>query len=310
MAKEFDIYLRDRVHQCDLIVYSLPYRASLSAEHRLILESCVREYKLQKFLAIKTGSEIVSHIDRMLKTCMERLNDGAIVGSQASFTEISSPGRGENNIVVGADDFELYAQPVIDAANALLLAVQPLAVYPAKPVGNAENAIEMNAEVVHALKESLEQAETAMLANATIDGIDAESYAGVESDMAIDVDTLSVYRLLFTVMDTSLALSCACLGTETTGYSGAVENGFLTDAHLIGEHSDKFEALEKTVQILSEVTEMLFQMTEPSEDQCIELGAEMNTAITRYRRLEELDDLVLSEMDGSRLDDLDFVTLG
>ena len=74
MAKEFDIYLNKRLTECDIIVYSIPFRDGLTATNRMILESCLESYTLQKFIAVETGSELVSHIDKMIKTCNERLH--------------------------------------------------------------------------------------------------------------------------------------------------------------------------------------------------------------------------------------------
>ena len=53
MAKEFDIYLNDRLTQCDTIVYSIPYRDGLTVMNRLILETCLESYTLQKFIAVQ-----------------------------------------------------------------------------------------------------------------------------------------------------------------------------------------------------------------------------------------------------------------
>lgn len=85
MAKEFDIYLKRRITECDLIVYSLPYRDGLTATNRIILESCLESYTLQKFVAMQLGSELVSHIDKMIKTCYERLNWGTAIDVNAAF---------------------------------------------------------------------------------------------------------------------------------------------------------------------------------------------------------------------------------
>ena len=85
MVKEFDIYLKRRITECDLIVYSLPYRDGLTATNRIILESCIESYTLQKFVAMQFGSELVSHIDKMIKTCYERLNWGTAISADAVF---------------------------------------------------------------------------------------------------------------------------------------------------------------------------------------------------------------------------------
>ena len=49
MVKEFDIYLKRRITECDLIVYSLPYRDGLTATNRIILESCIESWRLRIF---------------------------------------------------------------------------------------------------------------------------------------------------------------------------------------------------------------------------------------------------------------------
>ncbi|MEQ2620100.1 hypothetical protein AAAX56_04780 [Hominicoprocola fusiformis] len=85
MAKEFDIYLNKRLTECDIIVYSIPFRDGLTATNRMILESCLESYTLQKFIAVETGSELVSHIDKMIKTCNERLHMASTWGIDLEF---------------------------------------------------------------------------------------------------------------------------------------------------------------------------------------------------------------------------------
>ena len=85
MAKEFDIYLNNRLTQCDIIVYSIPHRDGLTAMNKPMLESCIEEYTLMKFIAMQTESEFVSHIDEMLKTCCERLTLDTNIDASAKF---------------------------------------------------------------------------------------------------------------------------------------------------------------------------------------------------------------------------------
>lgn len=42
MVKEFDIYLKRRITECDLIVYSLPYRDGLTATNRIIWKAALK----------------------------------------------------------------------------------------------------------------------------------------------------------------------------------------------------------------------------------------------------------------------------
>ena len=102
MAKEFDIYLNNRLTQCDIIVYSIPYRDGLTVMNRLILETCLESYTLQKFIAVQSGSMLVSHIDKMIKTCLERLNHGIVLGTSAEFQVHYSLRPHESALVLSA----------------------------------------------------------------------------------------------------------------------------------------------------------------------------------------------------------------
>lgn len=42
MAKEFDIYLNKRLTECDIIVYSIPFRDGLTATNRMIWRVALR----------------------------------------------------------------------------------------------------------------------------------------------------------------------------------------------------------------------------------------------------------------------------
>lgn len=74
---QFDIFLNNRLTQCDIVVHSIPFRDSLTSEatvNRVILESSLENYALQKFVDAQTSSELISHIGEIIKKCIERLD--------------------------------------------------------------------------------------------------------------------------------------------------------------------------------------------------------------------------------------------
>lgn len=108
MAKEFDIYLNRRLTECDILVYSIPYYDSLTVRERLILNSCIRQYTLIKYVAAESDLELRSHIDKMIKVCREKLNESAVVSSKVKGTQkkaffVALPG-----MVVDSADFDLF----------------------------------------------------------------------------------------------------------------------------------------------------------------------------------------------------------
>ena len=69
MSKEFDIFLKKHIIECDLLIYSIPYRDGISVTDRLILNAALESYSLYKFVAVQTGSLLTAHIDEMIKLC-------------------------------------------------------------------------------------------------------------------------------------------------------------------------------------------------------------------------------------------------
>ena len=89
--KEFDIFLNKRLTECDIIVSAIPYRDGLTIVNRMILECCLEAYLLHKFVAVQAGSELTSHIDRMIKTCHEKLNFGQELAQGETSAVLNDP---------------------------------------------------------------------------------------------------------------------------------------------------------------------------------------------------------------------------
>ena len=54
--KEFDIYLKKRLTECNIIIYNLPFRDGMTVFNRMILNSIMNETVLYKMMAVQTGS--------------------------------------------------------------------------------------------------------------------------------------------------------------------------------------------------------------------------------------------------------------
>ena len=52
MSKEFDIFLKKHIIECDLLIYSIPYRDGISVTDRLILNAALESYSLYKLVAV------------------------------------------------------------------------------------------------------------------------------------------------------------------------------------------------------------------------------------------------------------------
>ena len=149
-----------------------------------------------------------------------------------------------------------------------------------------------------------------MSLGAQVDGIGAATFLVSDDAIAVNADVVELCYQVYNTVEASLNLVCSVLDTELQGSVGRVNNGVDLDAAVTGEHSDKFDAFQNAVQILSNVTETLVSFICPVDPSSVSLYAEVTqTAITRYRKLSELDGLSLSDLDNMTLEELDYVTL-
>lgn len=147
MAKEFDIRLNKRLTECDILVYSIPYRECLTVQERLILESCLECYKLQKFIAAENSSALLSHIDKMIKICKERLSDRITLGVDSKFRMQSTLSPNESNISLSSTLLKTQAVVHSTAENALRFGTRPVDAYVLNPIGHGEFELGLNNQI-------------------------------------------------------------------------------------------------------------------------------------------------------------------
>ena len=71
--KEYDIFLKQRLTEGSIIVYSLPFRDGVSAVNRVVLRAMLSYFSLQKKIAVANQSALLAEIDEMLATVSEKI---------------------------------------------------------------------------------------------------------------------------------------------------------------------------------------------------------------------------------------------
>lgn len=308
MAKEFDIYLNNRLTQCDIIVYSIPYRDGLTAMNKLILESCIEEYTLMKFIAMQTESELVSHIDEMLKICCERLTLDTNIDASAKFNVLYAAHPEPATIELSADEVKMLATSFTDAESAMQIVAAPLLAYVGKSVGSGESAIELDATVSE-VKRSIEKFSSLMELDAKIEKINTQSFLDIGCSVPIASEVANLCYRISTAVDTAMEITAAVLGTEIHFSLGSGENAIVLGADVDGgDVVTKHLAIESTVSILADVTESITQFMHPTESSML-FGMDAESIIKRHRLLGEMDADALVSYDDMTLEEVDFVIL-
>lgn len=259
MVKEFDIYLKRRITECDLIVYSLPYRDGLTATNRIILESCIESYTLQKFVAMQFGSELVSHIDKMIKTCYERLNWGTAISADAVFQThyIMNPEAGAVELAV--EDIPALETMFAEAESCMVLNAAPLLANIAKSLGHGHTAIAFDGGVRDTLKWGLMSPEDSIVLDAVVSGTQAIDYIKVDAPVVPGAEMVNLCYRITSTASMAMEIAALVLGTELHFSFGRAYGGMAFDAKVSSEHLRKYELVENNLRILADITESIRQ---------------------------------------------------
>lgn len=306
MAKEFDIYLNKRVTECDIIVYSIPYRDGLTVINRLILECCLESYALQKFIAIQTGSELTSHIDEMLKICRERLSFGLRLDASVDFQTHYALYSDMSAIQIGAEDLSVLETSFAAAESALCLSAAPILAFVGKSLGTGSSAIEFNSYVTNTLKRSILTAHMPVCIDASIAETNKQAFLQAESTI-IPMATLTnlCYRVNLAI-ETAIQISASVIDTEFHYSLGKAESQIEFGAAIPEDYVTKFEAFNNSLHILSSVVESIIQFMEPDNGEVI-VDADVSAILKRHRLLNEMDGDSLRVYDEMTLEEIYYV---
>ncbi len=308
MAKEFDIFLKSRVTECDLIVSSIPYRDGLTVTNRLVLESCLKAYSLQKMIAVQVDSKLVSHIDKMIKICYEKLNWGTDIDANASFQThyILSPEDTAVNLT--AEDIDVLETSFMGAQTAMVINAAPLSAKIAKSFGQGRSSVTINDSVQGTLKRGIMSPTDRVVVNASVLGSSKTDHIEIDAPVTSDAKLLDLFYKITATTGTAMEIAALVLGTEFHYSFGLGYTGLSIGTKLLGVSEQIYEVAKTNLQILSKVVTLTEQyMTSGSSDIVTEASAD--SIIKRHRLLSELDPVVLSELDDMVLGAIDYVII-
>lgn len=308
MAKEFDIYLNKRLTKCDVIVYSIPFRDGLTVMGRLILETCLESYLLNKFIAIQSGSALVSHIDKMIKICLERLKHGIAIDTSAEFQVHYSLRPKAAIQEISAEHLNIMATVYESAENILQLKTVPINAYVKRPFGCGQFETEVKSDVASTFKQILEKASHQLDLCAESLGIKKSLHEKVELFVAIGSEATDSLCRVYSMSTMAVDIAAQVVEAEICFSIGRSEFPIIADNKLLDEQITKFVAMESIVNVLLSVTEHLIQCINPEPDD-LNIMSEVEFIFKRYRLLQEMDSDALFAYDDMSLDDVYYITL-
>lgn len=308
MAKEFDIYLNKQLTECDIIVYSIPFRDGLTATNRMILESCLESYTLQKFIAVETGSELVSRIDKMIKTCYERLHMASTWNIDLEFQThyVLNPIPSIVEIAPN-DDLQTIRNMFTDVEDRLQITTASIDAMVAKSLGGGSSRMNIDAHVRQSLKNSLLRPAAALPIDVNVRQISEQNFLTVDAPVEPSAEIVDLCYRFYTAAGTAMQIAAAVIETEIHFSLGSGESEVELFASADGA-AKKYEAIQSTVEILAGITEKITQFMAPEKGGIL-LSAAATPILKRHRLLSEMDADTLLTYDDMALEDIDYIIL-
>lgn len=311
--KEFDIFLNKRLTECDIIVYSLPLRNSEIVINRTVIESCIKSYELCKTLAMQSGSHLVPHIDDMLKACYERLELYADIEASANICSRFAiyPDTSYLEISNGqANQMKISAMVSSGSENGLQLGVDPILANISRSVGRYDFGLDIGQEPFTILKRCVERPVVPSVPSAEVSGTFKQSFLSESADIPI---SSAVKDLLYRVYCESEFLSEAQIASalfdieihHSLGRPKAViDLGAAIQPD--GTQSTKYLRHEQSAIISADVKESFMQPMVCGEHS-VEISAQVDLSVKRYRLLSDMDNDELSPYDDMQLGEVDLI---
>lgn len=308
MAKEFDIYLNKQLTECDIIVYSIPFRDGLTATNRMILESCIESYTLQKFIAVETDSGLVSHIDEMIKICNERLHMASAldVDLELQTHYVLNPVPAVVEIAPN-EDLQIIRKMFTDVENELQITAASVDAMVAKSLGGGGSKMNLDAAVRQSLKNSLLHPAATLPVDASVRQISEQNFLNAEVAIEPSAEMVDLCYRFYSAAGTVMQIATAVVETEIHFSLGGGQSEIELSANA-DEIATKYEAMQGTVRLLADITEKITQFMTPEKGGIL-LSAAATPILKRHRLLSEMDAATLLTYDDMALEDIDYIIL-
>lgn len=309
MAKEFDIYLRNRLTECDLLVYSIPYRDGISATNQLILEAALSGCLLRMDAVAQTRLEVTSHINKLIKTCLEQLNMNTRLGTNADFKLRSILYPDTSQIIINTQTLRALAQVFGEAENNLVLSAQPLTTQILSSIGRGKLPLPINSSIIGTSKYSLLNLQNTAIPDALITQFTQVNHLDIDFPIVVDSTLQSLcYQLAFEASE-RLEIMALVLGTGIRHSLGRWYDGIVLNSHVMQTVAHKFIAVQSVAAISQNATAKLVHVLYPDEVPIFIDVSPTDIVKKRSRLLKEMNPHELCIYDDMPLDDVDYVIL-
>lgn len=208
MAKHFDVFLRRHLVECDILIQSLPYRDGISVTDRMIIDAVLQGCKLMRIASVQSDLEITAQIDRLIKTCLERLNLPTAMDASVDLKATSITTPVNEPIVLDVKNLGTMETVLNRAETGIIMAVTCLGTKLYHSLGRGYTGISVDAKVSGTKARKIETAESIIQIMADMSAILIKLIYPEDVNMWVDAEVagsqLKRYRLMSDLGDMTL----------------------------------------------------------------------------------------------------------
>ena len=307
--QNFDVYLKKRLTEIDVIISQLVQRDTFTLYNYLYLLCSLSELELLKIITGESSIELDARILFLEERVHEYMNSEMYLSAKVDlFSQVTASSSAE--MVLFADKINAIKKDLIGSESVLEISVDPLDYYIAHSFGTVDFDMMLVADQFEFLKEGFEKFDSKMYLFAESEFASNKVAELKDLDMVLYTDPVGLFYLASVSGQTEMYLSANPIDKyllekilhdlEVMTYLSASIDSIL--------HLEKFTSSENILHVFAKMAEVLIGIIYPSESTMV-LSCEASTGMKRYRFVGEMDDFTVSEFDDMTLYELDFITI-
>ena len=307
--KTFDVYLKKRLTEIDVIISQLVQRDTFTLYNYLYLLCSMSELELMKTFTGEASMELNAIITNLEERVHEYMNSEMYLSAKADlFSQLTTGGNTE--MVLSVDMINAIKKDLISSESVLEISVDPLDYYIAHSFGTVDFDMMLVADQLECSKEGFEKFDSKMYLFAESEFASSKVAELNGLDMVLYTDPIGLFYLASVSGQTEMYLFADPIDDyllekilhdlEVMTYLSASIDSIL--------HLEKFTSSENVLHVFAKMAEVLIGIIYLSESTMV-LSCEASTEMKRYRFVSEMDNFTVSEFDNMTLHELDFITI-
>lgn len=308
--KEFDIYLRNRLTQCDIIVNSMPFREGTTVFHRLVLDCCLQGLLSYEQLAIENQSVLASEISAMIKAVLTRIDACVCLGSELSLAEDKLLGELRDGLALDTVLDKLNEIKSTQVDGDIALSSSLLAMSSEKQIGRLSSGLVLSSSLRGILKLCMMRIADGVKLGTSVGETAIQKMTFVGNCVSLNSDLVDLLYQAY--IDGELvngtALDSVVENIELTVVVPLIESGLVLGSAVEGTLA-QVESGSESGLVLGAEADPTALVSAGAMESTISLASFLSIAMTALRKISEMDDLYVSDFDGMSISDVDYITL-